>query len=251
MTRRNALSAAGTLLWEVRVRGLQLGRFPGLRKIFSSASGSAQDWEEEYAVPEACLEEIQRLCELRAGRSWTPIHVERKAPEQIVLAATDATPRSIAYVILQPFRCVHAEVMPEGDMAWMELKAILELWKEVGGDSEVELRLLTDSAIAAAVLEKGYSRSSELDELVQQIYSRQGTIRVTWLPSESNVADTPSRRVLNKLCERCGNWQQRDYAGDSLCSCGRKAVWSANFVNELDPEREELTCKVVALAGWK
>ncbi len=112
----------------------------------------------------------------------------------------------------------------------------------------IELRLVTDSQVVKHVLEKGYSASVDLDQLMGElrvILDRTRIhIRAIWIPSQGNVADTPSRRILNRRCERCAGWQARDLDEDELCKCPRP-VWEEDHgelhCRKLCPRRKEET----------
>ena len=64
----------------------------------------------------------------------------------------------------------------------------------------IRLYVVTDSQVADTFVNKGHSRSEGLDELVERLGKQRDEIRVhtSWIPSADNVADTPSRDVLNQ-----------------------------------------------------
>lgn len=244
-TRRRTLAVCGSLLWEVRVRRLPLRQFPKLREIYHLVGQAAGGWDSPFAFPADCEKEIEDLKSLRSARSWTGTTPPRSPPRATVTAATDATRETIAWVLLSPAEDVYAAMISDHDVAWAELHAIVELAKEVtrAVGPDVELRILSDSQVAVAVVEKGYSSSPQLDALAQELgdlVDRFGLrIRCGWLPSGSNVADTPSRRVANKRCGKCEGWRKADYPKDAVCRCERPN-WEVSL-GALCPHRKELS----------
>ena len=167
------------------------------------------------------------------------------------MSATDATPCSIAWVVLQHQELrqrpenrdqIHAEITDRQDVSYNELRAIVVLAKHVQDiwkEKKVRLFLATDSQIADTVLTKGYSKSEDLDKLVYELQQQRGKIRVhtTWVPTEENVADTPSREILNRECRIC---LRRENAHPSSCT---EPLWAEIDPGriELDPQRKERT----------
>jgi hypothetical protein len=151
-------------------------------------------------------------------------------PVTIVWAATDATNRSTAFVLIPhdprgEIFVAAAEHSP-ADVAVLELCAIAEAAREARRrfQGPIELRVATDSAICDAVVEKRYSRSEALDPLLDEldILAEQGVRVITkWLPSAANVADIPSRRVIDHMCVRCERLRHGGYVGDARCKCER------------------------------
>jgi hypothetical protein len=245
-TRRGAMILSGALLWEVRVRGIPFRRCKALRHVFQACSAGevANDqsfWDGAFAIPEWCRGELNDLIQLREARSYTPCRRPWEAPPKVVELITDATPTAIAWVVTSPFTDVYARECEERDVAWTETKAIVEAVTEFAPSLEEgsEIRILSDNTIACAIFEKGYSRSPELDELVDEAMSvldkHNIRLRIAWIPSADNVADTPSRRVSNRRCERCQGWRRPDYDGDVKCICERP-LWAENL-GELQEQR--------------
>ncbi len=143
--------------------------------------------------------------------------------------------------------------VPERNVAWTELLAVVELVRELEHalGPRVHLRLATDSRVVQAVLEKGYSASADLDGLLEElreIQERTGiTIQAIWLPSARNVADTPSRRVLNRRCHRCEGWRRPDLASDVVSRCARPIRDESEelLCTQIDAERRQMTLEVL------
>ncbi len=230
-TRRGALMQCGVALWEIRVRRLHLRAFPRLRELYRTVAAASGSWNDNFEIPEAIRLELAAIEVLRQSRDWT-FECPPPPPERIRLAATDATPWSVAWVYLgDKIPIVGAQMLEtKEDAAWAELKAVVLLAREVRNSlaGRIELRVLTDSAITAAVVEKGYSASTDLDELLQELAAIQTegagmAIRTRWISGSYNVADTPSRRVTNRRCRKCTGWRRRDTEGacENQCLCQR------------------------------
>jgi hypothetical protein len=235
-TRRQALQMAGALLWELRVRGSTLRSEPTLRRLYqlvaNTGDGPWEGWDRDFHLSPEDIGGLQRVIALREGRTWTKPSPPREDPT-VIYVATDATNRSTAHVFLGSDPTSEAEVFsaeqPKAEVAYLELLAIVQAARaarrKVTGP--VELRLATDSAICAAVVEKGYSKSATLDPLLDELEGLRGNgvvVMCIWLPSAENIADIPSRRVLNRVCRQCEKLRHTDYVGDIRCVCPRP-VW--------------------------
>ena len=73
--------------------------------------------------------------------------------------------------------------------------------------------VLTDSTTADAIFIKGHSKF--VLDTMEELLKKGIKIRTTWISSEVNATDTPSRNVLNPRC-RGGEMQK-----DEGCKSGR------------------------------
>jgi hypothetical protein len=274
ITRQEAASVCGTLLWDVRVRGECLGPWPATRGLYGRLSPPpGESWRSSIRLSPEELAELVQLAARRAERSWTPARAPSE-PEMILRAATDATPSTIAWVYLSPVdwaprvnwrRAVEADVVanadknaaPVGDthsetddydVAYTELLAVVVLVEEVAAGGRVasslrriRIELALDSLVAVRVLQRTYSRSPRLDALAGRVRALREGVEVVpvWVPSAANVADTATRRPDGQVCERCGGWRKALDASDPACRCDRPYFRSptAEEVSALVPAR--------------
>jgi hypothetical protein len=184
-SRREALQLAGTLLWEMRVRGLTLRSAPALRALYHRVAGGMDtDWESTFHLNKEEILGLEGIILLREERSWTK-PAPARGPSTIVYAATDATNRSTAFIILPKGKeepmLVKATTQDVEDVAVLELRAIVEAAREARtlAMGPIKVRVATDSAICAAIVAKGYSKSPALDDLLDELETmREGGLRV-------------------------------------------------------------------------
>ena len=277
-TRRAAMALAGSLLWDIRVRGESLRSHPALRNLYREVAKHQDDvhsvlWETPFELDNEALAGIKALVERRSRREYT--YRERRATktEKKILAVTDATPTSIAWTIFEELdspagndRRTERSVMLNGQVKWFrvttaaskveaadvdynEALAIAEMIQSTMTrfpKKRLEFRVLTDSSTADAIFTKGYSKAEKFDQLLdnlEELRQRGFKVITSWIPSEANAADTPSRNVLNPTCIGCDRRQTEG------CKCERPR-WEVDL--SLEDSRLEATLKAaMEICRWE
>jgi len=188
----------GTLLWELRVRRIPLFSCPVFYRLLCRTTEEHGDLSEgEWAA-------LRELAIIRSERTWTPLSPVTQTNKRKRLFATDATPRSISWVEYDTAGNVidiQATLVDEDEVTNNELLAIVkiaQLCKE-----PTKIILASDSMISCIVIGKQHARSRVLLGYLHQIYLSEAEIEAHWLSTKRNVADTPSRLVIQRMCGRC------------------------------------------------
>jgi hypothetical protein len=135
-------------------------------------------WDAPFEICQETVDGLKGVSDLRQSRTYTWKRHATFDPDRTVQVVTDATKTSISWVILGNQGEVletSARVVPEANVAYQELLAIVTVASTMRGLGKVLLHVLTDSAVADAVIRKRYSKSQELDRLIERIWMRSRT----------------------------------------------------------------------------
>lgn len=197
-TRRDAASLAGMLGWEMRVREASLLTEPGYSALMTRLGTESDHWDGPCQLDPEEAAWAERWTKIRASRTF--FLPEEEGPRPRVFAATDATPTSVAWTVrdADSWRTPIARVVDARPVAENELLAVVELAETIAAESAPKpvLIVATDSMVVVNVVRGMYSRSEPLRVLLRRLLRSGVRVEPRWVPTDKNVADTPSRDIL-------------------------------------------------------
>jgi len=205
---RTVASILGSVLWDMRVRGLNLGDRPELRSLYAQCTRAADlegGWSTDIQLDETQLELLQkahRECSQHLRRELWP----RWVPGPTRILATDASSDEMRLA------AVGFEATSSKDQAWVrswphnhtdiglaELEAVVlgvEFIMKQNPDTTL-LIIITDSQSARGRIERGYAENPLANKMLIDLKTnlRGARIDCDYMPTDDNVADCPTRSV--------------------------------------------------------
>jgi len=240
---RDLASIFGKLLWMWRVGEMRLGNEgpAKLLRLYRKVYPSGElDWKSETELSAEDTQLLEEQWALRAAKTLFPTtcpqEVSRVAMVAVDAAADSSNEGLMATVsfnlsgeVTRVFAAGHG--MNQQQIALAELRAAVTGVRGVlEQDASVDLIVLgTDNMNALHWISKGYARRDGANDLLQELDKRLGTRRlfVTYIPSENNAADVPSRLEVipssDRLIEECAkhsDWKGRREQTAALLRCG-------------------------------
>lgn len=201
-TMRELLRIFGISNFILRVLHKPWSKFPSQLKLLSTICtdfiSSKLNLDDTYPLCGKTRNQMLALMDECASYGPTKGDVPDSEPREVAQIISDASAAGWACILVFSSHC---EVLAGEWKPWEQMWSInrKELSAIKIGLKEVErkqfhgsVEILTDSAVAVATLHKGHSLST-LNTEIAEILEHKNKIFTSWIPSEQNPADGPSR----------------------------------------------------------
>jgi len=199
-TRRDWARCLGAVLWELRVRQVDLLAEEPLLDLFSRVGRAECDWDDAWSPGLEPARGLMHRWQALQERVWTMPKARGPGPERWIMLATDATPTSVSGVQLNPAGQVTKQwaemALEPGEQVHREMEAIVlsaERWAAEARETNSGLIIATDAEICRQVWAKKHACSRRLRELLRRLYGLGLPLHIVRVDGASNAADGPSR----------------------------------------------------------
>ena len=196
------LRVAGRLFFAARVLHIPMCIFQRAMLVISEVSGLVSqlrrdEYDTSILLNESLTSRVrtQMASLLTAAKDWETYQI---TPDEVFdhYTFTDAsndqgafvtTDEKEAYVTSWSF---NEETSTHDSINVKELRAIR---KAITSTNRKAIHIVTDSLVSIFAILKGWSKSDKINDEVTRILQQQRQIWLSWVPTEENVADGPSR----------------------------------------------------------
>ena len=208
VTTRQWLSLIGIAIWVLRVLLLPIALLDDCIEWVSRIHFTTDfDWDIPSPIWNKCRDTLSLfppLLERKLSRALLPI-----STFPIITVFSDASTLALGGVLFPcsfvPAGCYWSSPLPSPQLSknitFLELKAAHDFISLIllSLSQPICLRLIVDNEAVSYMLKKGrgcsFRFSSLIIEIHRQLWRRNSTLQVGWVPSDSNPADLPSRLI--------------------------------------------------------
>jgi hypothetical protein len=191
----------GKVMYAARVLHIALCTYRPQMMLFSELCGEFFERcreDEPGNVLQECVgdhqQSIRKTMDKFECTTWGPYEIPLKSSPPETITFTDASQTQGAVVEITNEGSAHVSSWQHKNVhESINVKELQAIWVAVHTCPEPSVHIVTDSLVAVYALLKGWSKSESVNREVNRIMQQKKQIWISWVASEHNVADGPSR----------------------------------------------------------